>query len=115
ALSAGLHVLQVRFAQNAGNVASVLDYAGPDTNGVAVVVPSSALSTGTGTAGTLSVGGSSSLGSGPVFLANGVLNATTAVNIGNAVALTGGPLPVVLAGSAVNFNGANFLTGNTAL
>ena len=93
----------------------VLEYSGPDTNGVATVIPVSALSSAVGTAGTLSVGNNSALGSGPVVLSNGVLNAVSNVAFTNPFSFSGGPLPVILTGSAINFNSPSSLTGNTAL
>src|SRR5262249_61590383 len=110
-----LHPLKVRMTKNTGNVANVLQYTGPDTNNTAVVIPAGALSIAGGTAGTLIVSQDNSLGTGPVFLSNGVLKATSAVNIDNPVAMTGGPLPVVLTGSDLTFSGQSFLTGGITL
>ena len=58
---------------------------------------------------------SSSLGSGPVALSNGVLQANSAVTLTNPVSLTGGPLPVVLAGSAITIANPAALAGNATL
>ena len=105
-LSAGLHTLQVRYVNNGAGGANVIEYSGPDTNNVSVVIPTSALASSAGVAGTLTVGTGTSLGNGFVSLSNGVLSANNAsgVTIANAVTLAGGPLPVALAGNAITFS-----------
>src|SRR5262249_51460971 len=60
-LSAGLHTIQERWVQNTGGAGNILSYTGPDTNGVATVIPAGALSLAAGTAGTLSVSNNNSL------------------------------------------------------
>ncbi len=98
-LTAGLHTVQVRINNNGTNAAGVFNYQGPDTNNVQVLVPMGVLSNPTGTTGTLQIGNSSSLGSGPVALSNGVFQLNNSVTLTNPVSFTGGALPLVLAGS----------------
>ena len=114
-LSAGLHTLQERMVNNGTGGGNVIEYAGPDTNGVTTVIPTSAFASAAGTAGTLTVGTGTSLGAGFVSLSNGVLSASNGVTIANTVTLAGGPLPVVLAGSAITFSSPTTLGGNVAL
>src|SRR5262249_58953604 len=86
-LSAGLHQIQIRINNNGSNAQAQLLYSGPDTNNVNVLVPLAALSNPQGTAGSLQVASNSSLGTGPVSLSNGVLQANNAVTLTNTVSL----------------------------
>ena len=43
-LSAGMHLLQERYVNNAGGGANVVSYSGPDTNNAVIAIPTSALS-----------------------------------------------------------------------
>ena len=61
--------------------------------GATVAIPFGALSNPLGAAGSLQVGTSSSLGTGPVVLSNGVLQANSAVTLSNPLSFSGGPLP----------------------
>ena len=114
-LSAGLHAIQVRVNNNGGNAAAVLSYQGPDTNNVLVLVPFGALSNPLGTAGSLQITNNGSLGTGPVELSNGVLQANAAVTLTNFLSLSGGPLPLTLAGSNITIANPAALTGNVSL
>src|SRR5262249_22183387 len=66
-------------------------------------------------AGSLQVGTNSSLGTGPVALSNGVFQANNAVTLSNALTLTGGPLPLAVAGSALTVANPAALTGTATL
>ena len=115
-LTAGLHSFQVKYFQtNLAGAGILVLYQGPDTGNQLIPIPSSALSTSLGTAGTLQIASAAALGSGPIELSNGVLQANAAVTFTNPVAFTGGPLPLVLTGSNMSFNGANVLTSTTSL
>ena len=80
-----------------------------------VLVPFGALSNPQGTTGSLQIGNSSSLGTGPVALSNGVFQANNAVTLTNPLSLTGGPLPLALAGSPITIANPAALTGNATL
>ncbi len=114
-LSGGLHTFLVKYYQGGGGAGIAITYQGPDTNNVAILVPPSAYANPDGTAGTLQIANNNSLGSGPVSLSNGVLQANAAVTLANTVQLAGGPLPVALAGSAITITNNALLTGNINL
>ena len=112
-LTAGLHTFQVKFFQGGGGAGVLAMYQGADSAGQMIPIPAGALGTTLGTAGTLQVNSAAALGAGPIQLSNGVLQANATLNFNTPVAFTSGPLPVVLAGSAMNFNASNTL-GSTA-
>ena len=114
-LTAGLHAFQERYFNNGTGAGDIVTYSGPDTNFVTVPIPASALANNLGSAGTLQITNASSLGLGPVSLSNGVLQANNAVTLTNTITLSGGPLPVVLAGSNITIANPALLGGNTAL
>ena len=100
-LSAGQHTVQIRINNNGTGTGATFNYQGPDTNNQNVLAPLGALSNPQGTTGAIQIGSNGSLGTGPVALSNGVLQATSAVTLTNQVSFSGGPLPVALAGSAL--------------
>ena len=67
-LSGGLHTFLVKYYQGGGGAGIAITYQGPDTNNVAILLPSSAYANPDGTAGTLQIANNNSLGSGPVSL-----------------------------------------------
>ena len=113
-LTAGLHAFQERYFNNGTGAGDVVSYSGPDTNGVTIPIPASALANDLGTAGTLQITNPASLGLGPVSLSNGVLQANNAVTLTNTITLAGGPLPVVFAGSNITIANPALLGGNAA-
>ena len=114
-LSAGLHTVQIRVNNNGGSGQAQFFYSGPDSNYIDTIVPFGFLSNSLGTSGSLQVGNSSALGLGPVWLSNGVFQANSAVTLSNPVLVTGGPLPLALAGSNITIANSALLTGNATL